>query len=160
MLHGCSIKWALGCVISSLRGSRNPRSDFLNLPIDREGVDGVAVAAIKIANHFGLSIVPPSCNSSGAKKGLSLSSDGFETTNLSYVVICSTNGQGLFSVVILSSINVSRYFGLLAIIAIFHTKTQCACMNERLHAARRQFAIASVILHPFPPSELRMPFVC
>ena len=86
-------------MISSLRGSRNPRSDFLNLPIDREGVDGVAVAAIKIANHFELSIVPPSCNSSGAKKGpgheasFALSNDGFETANLSSQVICSTNGQ-------------------------------------------------------------------
>ena len=54
----------------TLARSRNLRSEFLNIPLDREGVDGVAVAAIKIANHFELSIVPPpSCNSSGAKKG-------------------------------------------------------------------------------------------
>ena len=62
------------------------------------GVDGVAVAAIKIANHFELSIVPPpSCNSSGAKKGpghepifLSPFGDGFKTANLSSEVNCSS----------------------------------------------------------------------
>ena len=53
----------------TLAGITQPKIEILNIPLDREGVDGVAVAAIKIANHFELSIVPPSCNSSGAKKG-------------------------------------------------------------------------------------------